>query len=103
MTETKPKRRWFRFSLRTLFVVVTIVGVAACWVTYQLNWIRQRHAFLNSSDVLSEAPGFSNEPAIWPLSWFGEPAPRKHFVPFAKIERAQQLFPEAPIMPMFDS
>ena len=26
MTETKPKRRWFRFSLRTLFVLVTIVG-----------------------------------------------------------------------------
>ena len=25
MTETKPKRRWFRFSLRTLFVLVTIV------------------------------------------------------------------------------
>ena len=22
MTETKPKRRWFRFSLRTLFVLV---------------------------------------------------------------------------------
>ena len=29
MTETKPKRRWFRFSLRTLFVLVTIIGVGA--------------------------------------------------------------------------
>jgi hypothetical protein len=23
MTETKPKRRWFQFSLRTIFVVIT--------------------------------------------------------------------------------
>ena len=27
MTKTKPKRRWFRFSLRTLFVLVTVAGV----------------------------------------------------------------------------
>jgi hypothetical protein len=38
-----PKRRWFRFSLRTLFVVVTVI---ACWMGYQLNWIRQRHEFV---------------------------------------------------------
>ena len=28
MTETKPKRRWFRFSLRTLFVLVTIICIS---------------------------------------------------------------------------
>ena len=38
-----PKPRRFRFSLRTLFVVVTLVG---CWLGYQLNWIRQRHDML---------------------------------------------------------
>jgi hypothetical protein len=27
MVEGKPKRRWFRFSLRTLFLLVTIIGV----------------------------------------------------------------------------
>jgi hypothetical protein len=37
-----PKRRWFAFSLRTLFVVVTLV---ACWLGYELNWIRQRRDF----------------------------------------------------------
>jgi hypothetical protein len=26
MNEAKPKRRWFRFSLRTMFVLVTIAG-----------------------------------------------------------------------------
>jgi hypothetical protein len=38
-----PVRRWFRFSLRTLFVVVTVF---ACWLGCQLNWIRQRHEHL---------------------------------------------------------
>src|SRR5262245_14455321 len=101
MTETKPKRRWFRFSLRTLFVGVTVIGIAAGWVVYQLNWIRQRHAFLNASDVASEAPGFSNEPAAWPLPWFGETRPKMLLVPFARVKFAQELFPEVPIMPLF--
>jgi hypothetical protein len=33
MTETKPKHRWFRFSLRTIFVLVT-VSTGSFW-TYQ--------------------------------------------------------------------
>jgi hypothetical protein len=40
MTETKPKRRWFRFSLRTLLIVVTIVGVAAGWKMNQVRNLR---------------------------------------------------------------
>jgi hypothetical protein len=46
-----PKRRWFRFGLRTLFVVMTLSG---CWLGYHLNWIRERHAYLgNSAAVVS--------------------------------------------------
>ncbi len=39
-------RRWFRFafSLRTLFVSVTLVGG---WLGYQLHWIGQRVACLD--------------------------------------------------------
>jgi hypothetical protein len=44
-----PKGRWFRFSLRTLFVVVTVFG---CWMGYEVNWIRQRRALLSSSFAL---------------------------------------------------
>ncbi len=36
---TAPRRRWFRFSLPTMFVGVT---VCACWLGYQLNWIHER-------------------------------------------------------------
>jgi hypothetical protein len=38
-----PKRRW-SFSLRTLFVVVTVVGFS---LGYQLDWMRQRGAFID--------------------------------------------------------
>jgi hypothetical protein len=38
MDETQPKRRWFRFGLRTLFVVVTLAAVGS-W-TYWIGWSR---------------------------------------------------------------
>jgi len=38
-----PRRRWFRFSLRTFFVVLTIFGI---WLGVQVKWIRDRHEFL---------------------------------------------------------
>jgi hypothetical protein len=39
----KPRRRWFRYSLRTMFVVVTILSVPLGFVAYQLNWIQNRN------------------------------------------------------------
>ena len=40
MTETKkPRRRWFRFSLRTFFILITIFGV---WLGVQAKWVRDR-------------------------------------------------------------
>ena len=69
MTEIKPKRRWFRFSLRTLFVLVTIAGLAAGWVLHQLNWLEQRREFTKHG-----FPGFGQyeNPSPWPLSLLGE-------------------------------
>jgi hypothetical protein len=48
MTETKQKRRWFRFSLRTMFVVVTIVGVGYGIFLFQkqASLVHQRHQFV---------------------------------------------------------
>ncbi len=39
----KPKRRWFRFSLRTMLVAITIVTV---WLGWNLHAVRQRKAAL---------------------------------------------------------
>jgi hypothetical protein len=40
---TAPRRRWFRFSLRTLFVVVTLL---ACWLAWNRSLVERRRAFL---------------------------------------------------------
>jgi hypothetical protein len=39
MTETKPKRRWFRFSLRALLVLVTMLCV---WLGFTVNAARRQ-------------------------------------------------------------
>lgn len=37
----KPPRRWFKFSLRTLFVVITLFAV---WLGWEMKFIRARQA-----------------------------------------------------------
>ena len=65
-----PKRRWFAYSLRTLFVVMTVF---ACWLGYQLNWIRQRHnAKIGFGYLQIATTGPIPCHAPWPLRWFGE-------------------------------
>ena len=39
MTEIKPKRRWFHYSLRTFLIVVTVCGV---WLGLKFNAARQQ-------------------------------------------------------------
>lgn len=63
-----PKRRWFRWSLRTLFVVVTLV---CCWLGYAIPWIKQRHAFLaqpgiNIDNINDSPPATLNR---WGNNW----------------------------------
>jgi hypothetical protein len=96
MTDAKPKRRRFRFSLRTLFVLVTIVGV---WLGFQLNWIRERHEFLRrpavseDSSILDDSACPTKAP--WELRLFGEPPIKVIVVPSAMTEEAGRLFPES--------
>jgi len=104
---TVPKRRMFRFafSLRTLFVVVTIFGV---WLGYQLNWVNQRRAFLEEiadSEFLCLRPvgSFGDQRAglPWSLKLLGE---KPEYMIWLWVEpgeskaelttRAQRLFPE---------
>ena len=44
LASMKP-RRWFRFTLRTLFVLLTFFGV---WLGWNLHQVREREAILGT-------------------------------------------------------
>ena len=117
------KRRWPRFSLRTLFVAVTVL---ACWMAYEVNWIRQRHVFLDEQERLSRmhewpatVPGPKGLGAVRApgLLWlFGEPGIGAYYVLITvnqldefgdqfdweshqTMRKAKRLFPETNCLP----
>jgi hypothetical protein len=113
MTDAKPKRRWFRFSLRTLFVLVAIAGITVGWLQLQRNLIHQRQTFLAKlpepcrhwshtwawvaeHKVSSKCPPQS---VSYVRKWLGDAAyyqillPEDHFNDL--IGEANRLFPEA--------
>lgn len=118
---TPPRRRWLRFSLRTMFVVVTAL---AAFLAYHVNWIRERRAtqaqtnwyriYDSGLDYLLDKP----PPRAPGLLWvFGETGrhelylsfgyePTEHFtysnrdltpVEQSEVRRIESLFPEARI------
>lgn len=91
--EIKPKRR-FQFSLRTMFVVVTLISIPLAWVGYSLNWIWHRHAALQQpythSSIHKAAP---IAPAgLW---MFGEKGVGHVTSTPERMEELRKLFPEA--------
>ena len=120
MSIAAPKR-WSRFSLRALFVAVTLIG---CWLGYEVNWIRQRHAFIAEQRSLVESGGLYTEdnwnpndcraPAL--LGLFGERGHARVLIwvdsrdvdhpPTAdanRLARARRLFPEAHLVTGFNA
>ena len=119
--DDKPRRIGFSFSLRTLFVLVTLFGCAMGWVVYSLNWIRQRREFCTRPDaeVLVAANGdYPRAPAYlwlfgekgrdmiriivdfprWPEAAPAIPTDRKRTVEEqALLDHAKSLFPEAEV------
>jgi len=115
-----PNRRWLRFSLRMLFVVVTVL---ACWLGYELNWVRERRAVTGNPLVqvqdfhLSVWRDFKYGPrtsarthqqhpvAPWPLDLLGEPGYWIISLPKGTTEqeasRIRRLFPEAERVTVF--
>ncbi len=103
------KRRWVRltFSLRTLFLALTLVAALSAWVAYNLNWIRLRHALLEKPNVQAwgnPADDPFGEPmevdAPWPLTLFGESGLTGIWLIDATDSdraAASRLFPEASV------
>ena len=40
----KPKRRWFQYSLRTLFIITTLVAIACSWYVCEMQKAAKRRA-----------------------------------------------------------
>jgi hypothetical protein len=43
-----PRRRWFRFRLRTLLIVVTMLSLPLAWVGWELQKVRQERPVIAS-------------------------------------------------------
>ena len=102
------KRRWFQFSIRTMFVLVTVLTVLGYWLGYQLNWIHERHNARVGTGIGKAAirqPDGSTKwivltpDAPWPLGWFGEKGVKFLMLPKStpreEVDRILALFPEA--------
>src|SRR5689334_19564886 len=71
---TTPRYRWFRFSLRTLFVLVTLLSIFLGFVGVQIKWIHDRHtaeAWVRRHHALG-ASSVVTAPAPWSIRVFGE-------------------------------
>jgi hypothetical protein len=95
----KPHRRWFRFSLKTVLVVMTLASIALAWARFSLDWIHERQTaefadfggdqFVDASK-LPRAPG-----GLW---LFGEKGRGQVVCRNASdLERYSRLFPEAKV------
>ena len=93
----------FRFSLRTMFVVVTVVGLTAGWLAQQQKWIRDREQAIRVSGVEAYGP---SKYTPWQIRLVGGMRPRQQVgghlgwrrlrhVPTSEVVRYQRLFPEA--------
>ncbi len=51
----KPRRRWLRFSLRTLLIVVTVLAVPLGWVGWRRQQVRREQATIT---WVKEAGGY---------------------------------------------
>ena len=102
------KRRWFRFSLRTLLVVVTVSAIVFGFGGWTLHQVRERERFYQSISpqgaltVLLEpdGPPMRPLPFLW-RTFIAKPLdsidiPKQSFTD-SEIEHIGQFFPEAAI------
>ncbi len=79
MPTPQPRRRWFGYSLRTLFVAVTLFAV---WLGWELKFIRERNSLRDWID----ANGFActaaeASPDLPPGEQLFDPSPRRVSIP----------------------
>jgi hypothetical protein len=78
------------YSRDVLFV---LLGGAACWLGYNLNWARQRHVALQEAGILLRS--WNTVGAPWSLRWLGELGVAEILVREGSEQRLRDLFPES--------
>ncbi|HEY4308262.1 MAG TPA: hypothetical protein VGN12_02320 [Pirellulales bacterium] len=88
--------RWFRFSLATMFVVVTMVGLFLGWRAWCLDWIQQRWDVMDERcmDYVSGVGGDGYPKAPFMLRMFGEQGCDKLTVAFFNADPDAALTPK---------
>ena len=69
----KPKLRWYQYSLRSLFILTTLVACACSWYAYEMNEAAKRRAAIEEIGGLvdyydAEYPDSGGKPPRW-YSW----------------------------------
>jgi hypothetical protein len=95
--DAKPKRRWYQFSLRTMFVLVFIVSIPMAWVGYSMNWIRERREWTNRHPFLVGGMFPPRTEGPYGLWLFGEQAVDSVGCKPSEENEVRRLFPEARI------
>ena len=97
----KPNRRRFRFGLRSLFIVVTLVAI---WAAYSANWIRQRREFVRKTvsdpfhfSIAQFDSAFSAPGLLWLFGESGVESIVLQSPTESDFAEARRLFPEAQI------
>ena len=109
MGQSPPRRRWLRFSLRGLLIVVTLVAV---WLGWNVHVVRQGKAALAEYRGSGELTAHNElNPSGKKLSLVRELMGDTHMrlfiledgAPESKKNRLKALFPEATVGPTYDA
>ena len=55
----KYTRRWFQFSMGTMFVVVTLLAALGVWIANSFHWIQERREILALAMTLDDGTGLT--------------------------------------------
>ena len=109
----KHSRR-FRYSLRTMFVVLACVTALGFWLSIQVRWIRERNEAVRYHDNGLTATINRGRPAPWQLRVLGARGYGQiHVISDPKViaiirpenrpysmDELKRLFPEADVVPL---